>query len=479
MTTFVNLTEEDPAYYLVVILDELNGKEVPKATDDDDDQDPAVAAAMDSAFGSLIKKANYGEFLLQAFVPNVEKILGSENEETIEAAFNLVFSLLPKLGKDKKTLSKIVSTCTEALSKDKSALALTRLQLLSILFNILPDSNSAPRLDALQALLRYALATENVNMINLSEMQKISQWVEKWSLTPAEQVDLYLLVANICAAGHRVDLSQKMQYACLCVIDANKIAETAAIKEAATTLLTNAFLYAYGRMVAFTKSVSLQESTTQGVAEANPILLAVQTSTGVSATGKGNKTGPNIVISGSDQGTETVSVSGEKDAPVPDSFNLYYVLASKSVQSLLAKTDVYALALCYSQGDLPSFPPLKTKAAVSELFSQHNIQHDDIILHLRALTLCRLGMGGQTKSFSELTQALSCQDECELEETIIQAVVCGAVEATIDEASQTVDIKAASMLNFDDSVWKTLGSSMNAWTSNVGDVLSSLHVGAD
>jgi len=118
MATFVQLSEEDPALDLVVLLESIGqGKQESK--------DPE-----DTPWGRLVLAKEYGSFLEQAVFTQFDKIL-AEPEPRIFTVFSLSFSLLKSL--PPAELQASVDRLVNALVQQPKQSGLLKLRLLSTL----------------------------------------------------------------------------------------------------------------------------------------------------------------------------------------------------------------------------------------------------------------------------------------------------------------------------------------------------------
>lgn len=68
------------------------------------------------------------------------------------------------------------------------------------------------------------------------------------------------------------------------------------------------------------------------------------------------------------------------------------------------------------------------------------LDSDELLQHIRALTLCTLAAQQDELTFSVLKDALEIKSNDELEECVIGAVVAGLLEAKIDQTNQVIRV---------------------------------------
>jgi translation initiation factor 3 subunit M len=186
MAQFVGLSEDDPCYELVALINRLNGAEsAPQTEGDEDEEDPEVTAAKASPLGKLITNKKYLEFLEKGFFKNVDKLSASADD--LEPAYNLVFSLLGHL--TAKGQDSVVSKLSLTLAQDNTKDTQLRLSLLATLFNVFVSQPSL-RFSLFLQILDYALETSNQTLLE-GQLGKVDEWVEEWQLKGKQRADVY------------------------------------------------------------------------------------------------------------------------------------------------------------------------------------------------------------------------------------------------------------------------------------------------
>eukprot|EP01083_Nonionella_stella_P036579 99797_1 len=172
MTTYVQVSEEDPALDLLQLL---NIKVDKKITEE-------------------IQKENYLPVFEECFKRS--KKIFNLNDEVIATVFALQFQMIQLL--KSKNANDIVLKLTDILSEGaepESPHCETKLDLLTHLFNMLADE-SPSRARVFIKLLEFARATNCAEML-AGRMQSLDRWVRVWKLSETECRQLFSMAAII------------------------------------------------------------------------------------------------------------------------------------------------------------------------------------------------------------------------------------------------------------------------------------------
>lgn len=464
MATFVELAEEDPAYYLVRIIIELDS---PPSTDEkqsaedskadgkdaEEDIDPALKRAKDSSLGQLVQKRDYLGLLNgpDGFIAHIPKLHVADSE-IFEGGYSLAFSVLQKyevaraeitqrrheeketsfkaekkkkkkseqemadsreawsrseaerIKGDDQVRDEIIATFVKHLTDDeKSNTRLIRLQLLAFLFNFLGETSSM-RHPIFLAILKYARAADQIALVE-GQLEHLSAWLPQWKLNPTQLAELYDVVADIAPE----DKQQGYFLEYLKYTEEAKGERNAHTKQiAAKTCVTALKKYQHSELPQYDCALLLNYKLIQELAQ---------------------------------------------DAAYAPLLELVKIFATKTIVEYSAFQKVAANAKC---------------------LADYGLSHEDISQTLRTLTLCSLGLEHEEISFEELKKKLQVEDSFELESAVIEAVMSNRLQAKIDQEKEVVVIQRASARVFEDKDWESLGVKLSEWDNRVSHVLANL-----
>lgn len=109
------------------------------------------------------------------------------------------------------------------------------------------------------------------------------------------------------------------------------------------------------------------------------------------------------------------------------------------------------------------------------LCQELGLDHDMNLQKLRTLTICSLGMAHEHLSYETLIEKLQVTDKDAVESVIIDAVMAGRVDAKIDQEAGVVIIQRTTQRIFNKEDWKTIGTKLDSWKTNIHTVLATLH----
>jgi hypothetical protein len=425
MALFVQLTEYEPAFDLVTVLNRLNGVKpavepkaapAPKKEEDNKDdnkeggepaeeevtqrEDPQLYAARHSKLGRLVESEDFGSLLSTGFFPTVPKLMSSSPND-IDTAFALAFSLLPKL--ESKTVDEVVPKFTKALTSDEKTPQL-KLQLLSTLFNLL-DGPSPLRHVILVAMLKLALSTK-LTQIFAGQFSQIADWISQWELSSDDTTQLYKLIAQVTS-----DSSSRQN-----------------------------FIYKY------LESLGAKKDKTAATYACETIVEAIR---------------------------------------VQDLGKMDLLLRLPAVKALAKSKDKKAAATgklldVFVNGYVKEFLAFQ-KSAPKGLLKGYGLDSTECLSHMRTLTLCSLGEKSEEVPYKTLEEALAIaatKDETfadQVEAAVIDAVLTKKIDACIDQVNEVVLIRRTTKRVFKGKEdWANLAEKLEAWRGTVTETLNQL-----
>jgi len=464
--TFVELTEEDSAFYLVRIVNDLvsppTAEEKQTVSEEEskgegkepeEEVDPALKRAKESPLGQLVTKREYASLLTGpgGLFENMAKLQAADLE-VFEAGYSLAFSVLQKYEvvraealhkrqEDKETAFKaekkkkkksdqemaetrdawakteaertknedqtrdsIIRTFVKYLTDDeKSSSRFVRLQLLAFLFNFLGELSSMRHLIFL-AILKYARAADQVALVE-GQLEHLSAWLPQWKLTPTQLAELYDIVAEIAPEDKQQGyILEFLRHMEECKGERSDHVKKIAAKACVSALkkYQNSELPQYDCALLLNYKLVLELAQDPAYA---PLLELVQ------------------------------------------------IFATKTITEYFVFYNVPANKKC---------------------LEDHGLSHEENCQTLRTLTLCCLGLEREELTYPELKKKLQVENSFELETAVIEAVMSNRLQAKIDQDKEIVIVQRATARVFEDKDWEGLGTKLAEWDTKVSHVLANL-----
>lgn len=193
---FVLLVEEDPAYTLVSVIEDIV-LEPQDSSESKADKEPSELA-------KHVAAREYKEVIEKGLFGSMKKILDASADD-INTVFSLCFSLLHQIGS--REVGQMILRFSVALSEDPQKHARLKLRLLTILFNLL-DEPSPLRHVVFIRILNFALASNNCGLLK-SQFSQIKGWLESWTekLTAEEKTNLHFVLYQVAEAAGEINIS--------------------------------------------------------------------------------------------------------------------------------------------------------------------------------------------------------------------------------------------------------------------------------
>jgi len=237
MTTFVRLSEEDQAYDLVILLNRINagvatmgeskGESAVRsaasivAGDAEEEEEVVDLNEVDlneakgTTLGKLVADKKFPD-LMNEFLKITDKIFACD-DDVADATFSLALSLFKLVATDEAATKDFVSKFSNALTADKTNKAVLRLQLLTVLFNLV-DEASPLRFDVLVTVLSYSLATNQAARLT-TYLENVTSWSAQWKLDSKQEGKLLELAAQMSAQAGDADNAQHYTFQFLKIVD--------------------------------------------------------------------------------------------------------------------------------------------------------------------------------------------------------------------------------------------------------------------
>lgn len=417
MVTFVQMSEEDPAYGLVILLEDLKLSPAEKqakaariqqaeAAAADEEVDLELEEAKKTKLGGCVASGNF-EGLLRDGVLGSMKALLNAPEQVVEAGFSLAFSLLARL--TEAVRDDITSLLLSALTNGAEAgpASTLRLQLLGVLFNLAAPGPG--RFPIFMSLCQHCAGGERPALLE-GAFQHLPSWTEEWGLTAAQRAQLYLAVAAV--VGGQGDHKQKQTYELLYLqsMETEQARDSAAVRAVASGVCLAAINH-------------FKET-----AETNPCFDCAR----------------------------VVALAVVQD-----------LKKDKETAPLLELTTIFA------QKEVCDYIAFHKKNAA--FITGLGLDDEENLSKLRTVTMCSMGMDKEKLSFTELMSKLQLKDEDEVEGAIMDAVMSGRLQAKIDQEKGEVLVQRTTQRLFASADWGALSTKLEGWQANISGVIANLH----
>jgi len=193
MAQFIEVTEEESSYSLVVLLNALNETEEEKqkkSADAEDEEDTELEDAKASKLGKLVSGGKYEQLLTEGFFVNTDKLL-TAGDELIDSGFSLAFSVYTKV--EESARPALVVAFTKLLTNTTHESPLLLLNLLTVLFNMLPTTQ---RYTVFMAILQSCLTLKRPDLLQ-GQFEYLSVWGKDWELSGEQLAELYYTASQI------------------------------------------------------------------------------------------------------------------------------------------------------------------------------------------------------------------------------------------------------------------------------------------
>lgn len=425
MTSFVLMTEDNQAVYLVQLLNALNNPKEAKRqeqalhaahTAPANEQQSKIEQverketeiAQRSPLGQFVVTEKYYDLINLGFFPSIENIMNAKPSQ-IDTAFTLVFSLLPKVASTAGSVQEIINKLAQVLGTDHQSHPALKLRLLAILFNLL-GPGSLIRHDILIKIFDLALSSRRPTL-PLTFVKPLDDWVKVWSRSPqfppAKIAITYLKVAQLAEAAK--DMEKRYDY-----------------------------MYKYVKAIG--NVTPLDDNHKSYVATA---VLEV------------------LKVAGGPQSKSVVTDCG-RFVEMP---------AVKALQDVPKYKKLIRLLKIFANDPITDY--MRFYKENPQVINELGLNHEDCMSRLRTLTLCDLGMANETLTFKELEEKLLIEGgDDAIEETVLNAVMSKKIDARIDEAEQKVIILRASWRSFRSDDWRILAEKLGNWKNTLDSVIT-------
>ena len=99
--------------------------------------------------------------------------------------------------------------------------------------------------------------------------------------------------------------------------------------------------------------------------------------------------------------------------------------------------------------------------------------HEQVLKKMHVLSLCTAGDKKQILTYSEIATLLHVSAD-DVEESVINAVMTGLLDAKLDQDKEVVYIRRTTARSFKEGGWERLGQKLTTWKTNIRDVVSVL-----
>eukprot|EP00742_Colponemidia_sp_Colp-10_P001987 GILJ01002122.1.p1 GENE.GILJ01002122.1~~GILJ01002122.1.p1 ORF type:complete len:409 (-),score=87.80 GILJ01002122.1:142-1320(-) len=185
MTTFVQLSDEEPALDLINLLAHQ--------------QEEAKAAAFEKQSISQLQARQYGE-VVETLLQCGELLFKGADKE-VEGVFIIIGSLLQQVESAEQVVA-LTNKIADVITQNKTQQTALRLRLLSNVFNIF-DRKSSALFDLFLKTVDFAAQTQNAQLL-VPHLKNIDNFVVDWNLSVDQQKTLFLSLSQVLrGVGHR------------------------------------------------------------------------------------------------------------------------------------------------------------------------------------------------------------------------------------------------------------------------------------
>jgi len=434
MTTFVLLTEDDQAVYLVRLLNALNDPnefeqqkraynelkraqvETPRQSQEQAATQQRLVATLEanetnrilnSPFGQYVKSENYAGLIEYGFFQSIKNVMVAPVEK-IDTAFTLVFSLLPRL-KQPANVQAVINKLSSRLSSNPQNHPALKLRLLAILFNLL-GPRSYIRHSILMNIFDLALFSKRPKL-PLTFVKPMDDWIKVWSqntgvFPPEKAANTYRKVAQLAEAAN--DIKKKHDY-----------------------------MYKYVKAL-------------EGVKMVEPHLTHVARTV-----------------------FEALKVAGgpKSKTIVTDCGRLVDMSAVRALQHVPNYAKLFKLLQIFASKPVADY--IKFHEEDTAFISNAGLNYADCLSRIRTLTLCDLGMKHETLTFKDLEEKLVITGgDDAIEEAVLNAVMSGKLDAKIDQREKKIVILRATWRSFNHDDWRFLANKLDKWKTSLDSVIA-------
>lgn len=413
MATFVPLGEEDLGYDLALVLNQVNNPSEKKAAHPNDEGDEEEE---DVEFTEAKASALGKLVTAKKYQELIEKgFLGSLDKIMAqeEDQIDTAFSLAFALLHNLKEeqVGSFIKNLYTRLADEKTKDTLTELKL-NLLCVMFNLLDAANMLRKEVFMVLLKFAhSTNNGGVCIGQLKLLSSWILAWKLSDTEEAELYLLVSQLCEQAGEFIQSQSYLVKYLTTISKS----------------TDAKLRDAGKPHAARAAVAAIRSFSE-----NPM-----------------------------------------EFPQFDCDRIRKIPAVSSLENDKKYSTTYALLKIFAAETVGEYFALVKKHP--KLCEELKLDHDTNLQKLRTFTICSLGMQQERISYKTLMEQLKVEDNDGVESVIIDAVMAGRVDAKIDQETEEVVIQRTTQRVFNKGDWKTIGTKLGTWKSNIIDVLKTLH----
>lgn len=157
---------------------------------------------------------------------------------------------------------------------------------------------------------------------------------------------------------------------------------------------------------------------------------------------------------------------------LPGVFSFDAVAELLPVRRLAGSSPVFSKLLnVFISGTLEDFRQFSP--ADLEQFKNAGLEQAEAENKLRSLTLATLGSQSNQIPYSTVCTALQIQDE-DVEAYVVNAIADGTIDARLDQLKRIVNVSRTIQRQFSRAQWVSLGDTLQAWQSNLKNLLQSI-----
>lgn len=156
------------------------------------------------------------------------------------------------------------------------------------------------------------------------------------------------------------------------------------------------------------------------------------------------------------------------------------MLSMPAIQALATNGDtkvLHGLLTVFQEGKLEDYNSyVEANGGEDKVLVPWKLSPTECVRYMRVLSMCSLAAEHEEIPYASIAETLqlTLQDGGEVESWVIAAVSSGLLSAKMDQLQQKVMVERSVVRRFDMDQWKALQSQLNAWKSNLKNILDAL-----
>jgi translation initiation factor 3 subunit M len=167
---------------------------------------------------------------------------------------------------------------------------------------------------------------------------------------------------------------------------------------------------------------------------------------------------------------------GAVRSPIVCFMERHNILVLRGVASLKGDKEhgqLFDLLSIFSTGKLVDYMAFYNKNNGAALLSKYALQHEEIVMNMRLLTMCSLATEHTEIPYESIATELDVPLES-VEHWVVNTISAKLIDAKMDQLTQRVLISRCTHRIFGEQQWKDLQLKLNSWKTNLRNILDTL-----